>query len=221
MKVFLIVLTVLFLIGQIRVGGLAEYSAEGFRAWVRAGALKIRVFPLNKKDKPARKKEKRAKPARKKEKRAKPPKKKEEAPPPPKPLAEKAGGALDYARALLPVALDAVGTMYGKLRMDTLELELTVGAADPADAAMRYGQASAALGALWEPLTRAFHVKDGRARVRVDFEAGEMTVYGLASLSIKIGQILWLGVYFGCKALWGFLAVRGRQKQKQQQRKAA
>ena len=211
MKVFLIVLAALFLIGQIRVGGLAEYSAEGFRAWVRAGALKIRVFPLNKKDKPARKKEK----------RAKPPKKKEEAPPPPKPLTEKAGGALDYARALLPVALDAVGTMYGKLRMDTLELELTVGAADPADAAMRYGQASAALGALWEPLTRAFHVKDGRARVRVDFEAGEMTVYGLASLSIKIGQILWLSVYFGCKALRGFLAVRGRQNQKQQQRKAA
>ena len=211
MKVFLIVLAALFLVGQIRVGGLAEYSAEGFRAWVRAGALKIRVFPLNKKDKPARKKEK----------KAKPPKKKEEAPPPPKPLAEKAGGALDYARALLPVALDAVGTMYGKLRMDTLELELTVGAADPADAAMRYGQASAALGALWEPLTRAFHVKDGRARVRVDFEAGEMTVYGLASLSIKIGQILWLSVYFGCKTLRGFLAVRGRQKQKQQQRKAA
>lgn len=211
MKVFLIVLAVLFFIGQIRVGGLAEYSAQGFRAWVRAGALKIQVFPLNKKDKPARKKEK----------KAKSPKKKEEAPPPPKPLAEKAGGALDYARALLPVALDAVGTMYGKLRMDTLELELTVGAADPADAAMRYGQASAALGTLWEPLTRAFHVKDGRARVRVDFEAGEMTVYGLASLSIKIGQILWLGVYFGCKALWGFLAVRGRQKQKQQQRKAA
>lgn len=209
MKVFLIVLAALFLIGQVRVGGLAEYSAEGFRAWVRAGALKIRVFPLNKKDKPARKKEKRAKPS----------KKKEEAPPPPKPLTEKAGGALDYARALLPVALDAVGTMYGRLRMDTLELELTVGAADPADAAMRYGQASAALGALWEPLTRAFHVKDGRARVRVDFEAGEMTVYGLASLSIKIGQILWLSVYFGCKALRGFLAVRGRQKQ--QQRKAA
>ena len=121
MKVFLIVLAALFLVGQIRVGGLAEYSAEGFRAWVRAGALKIRVFPLNKKDKPARKKEK----------RAKPPKKKEEAPPSPKPLTEKAGGALDYARALLPVALDAVGTMYGKLRMDTLELELTVGAADP------------------------------------------------------------------------------------------
>ena len=209
MKVLLIVLAVLFLIGQIRVGGLAEYSAEGFLAWVRLGKLHIKVFPMKKKDKPAKKRVE------------KPSEEKSGKPEAEVPLSEKAGGALDYAQTLLPVALDAVGSMYSKIRMDTLELELTVGAADPADAAMRYGQASAALGALWEPLTRAFHVKDGRARVRVDFEAGEMTVYGLASLSIKIGQILWLGVYFGCKALWGFLAVRGRQKQKQQQRKAA
>lgn len=211
MKVLLIVLAVLFLIGQIRVGGLAEYSAGGFLAWVRLGKLHIQAFPLKKKDKPAQKQAK----------KAKPPKEKKEKPKAEAPLTEKAGGALDYARTLLPVALDAVGSMYSKIRMDTLELELTVGAADPADAAMRYGQASAALGALWEPLTRAFHVKDGRARARVDFDAQEMTVYARASLSLKIGQILWLGLYFGCKALWGFLAVRRRQKQKQQERKAA
>lgn len=211
MKVLLIVLAVLFLIGQIRVGGLAEYSAGGFLAWVRLGKLHIQVFPLKKKDKPAQKQAK----------KAKPPKEKREKPKAAAPLTEKAGGALDYARTLLPVALDAVGSMYSKIRMDTLELELTVGAADPADAAMRYGQASAALGALWEPLTRVFHVKDGRARVRVDFDAQGMTVYARASLSLKIGQILWMGLYFGCKALWGFLAVRRRQKQKQQERKAA
>lgn len=211
MKVLLIVLAVLFLIGQIRVGGLAEYSAGGFLAWVRLGKLHIQVFPLKKKDKPAQKQAK----------KAKPPKEKKEKPKAEVPLTEKAGGALDYARTLLPVALDAVGSMYSKIRMDTLELELTVGAADPADAAMRYGQASAALGALWEPLTRAIHVKDGRARVRVDFDTQGMTVYARASLSLKSGQILWLGLYFGCKALWGFLAVRRRQKQKQQERKAA
>ena len=211
MKILLIVLAVLILIGQVRVGGLAEYSAKGFFAWVRLGKLYIKVFPLKKKDKPAKKKAK----------KAKPPKEKKEKPKAEVPLAEKAGGALDYARTLLPVALDAVGGMYSKIRMDTLELELTVGAADPADAAIRYGQASAALGALWEPLTRTFHVKDGHARVRVDFEAGGMTVYGRASLSLKIGQILWLGLYFGCKALRGFLAVRRRQKLKQQERKAA
>lgn len=209
MKAFLIVLAVLVLMGQIRVGALAEYSTDGFLAWVRLGKLHIKVFPMKKKDKPAQKQTE--KPQKKKTEKTK------EEPP----LSEKAGGALDYVRTLLPVALDAVGSMYSKIQMDTLELEMTVGAADPADAAMRYGQASAALGALWEPLTRAFHVKDGHARVRVDFDAEGMTVYGRASLSIKIGQILWLGLYYGCKALQGFLTVRRRPKQKQQQRKAA
>ena len=93
-----------------------------------------------------------------------------------------------------------------------------VGAAAP-PAGLGWG--GSCLGALWEPLTRAIHVKDGRARVRVDFDTQGMTVYARASLSLKSGQILWLGLYFGCKALWGFLAVRRRQKQKQQERKAA
>jgi hypothetical protein len=42
-----------------------------------------------------------------------------------------------------------------------------------------------------------------------------MTVYGLAKLTIKIGQLLWLGIYFGVKALRAFLAVRKRQKEEQ------
>ena len=54
---------------------------------------------------------------------------------PPKSTWEKIGGALDYARSLLPVALEAAEHVYGKLRMDKLELLLTVGAKDPADAA--------------------------------------------------------------------------------------
>lgn len=211
MKALLIALAVLVLLGQVRIGGLAEYGAGGFLAWARLGKLRVQVFPLKRKDKPDKKQEK----------KAKPPGEKPEKPGEPVPLTEKAGGALDYARTLLPVALDAAGSLYGKIRMDLLELELTVGAANPADAAMRYGQASAALGALWEPLTRAFHVKDGHARVRVDLDAGGMRVYGRASLSLKLGQVLWLGLYFGCRALRGLLAVRRRRKQKQQKRKAA
>lgn len=137
-------------------------------------------------------------------------------------IVEKVGGALDYAQHLLPIALEAVGSLYQKIQMDTLELELIVGAPDPADAAMRYGQASAALGALWYPLTQAFHVKDGNARVRMDFDSREMTVYAAATLTLKIGQIVWLALYFGIRALRAFLAVRKRQKKaKQQERKAA
>ena len=104
--------------------------------------------------------------------------------------------------------------------MDRLELELTAAAADPADAALLYGQANAALGAFWYPLTEAFRVKDGTARVNLDFEGQTPTLYANAALSFTLGQLVWLGIYFGLRALRAFLAVRKQQKMKRQQRKA-
>ena len=82
------------------------------------------------------------------------------------------------------------------------------------------GQANAALGALWYPLIRMFHVKDGAAQVKLDFNAPGMTVYGTAALSIKIGTVMWIGLRVGCKALFGVLAARKRLKIKRRQRKA-
>ena len=216
------VLILLFLIGQIRVGGQAEYSAQGFVARIRIGAWKFQVFPGKnpKQDRPKKKKAKKPKKGKKASAKGQEGAKPEDKPPEKKPVTEKIGGALDYAQALLPTALEAAGRFKRKLQVDTLYLELTVGSPDPGDTALRYGQASAALGALWYPLTQAFRVKDGTAHVTVDFDAQEMTLYGLASLSLKIGQILWLGLYFGIKALRGFLKVRKEQKIKQK-RKAA
>ena len=98
-------------------------------------------------------------------------------------------------------------------------VELTAGGSDPADAAMLYGQANAALGALWHPLTKAFHVKDGTAWVKLDFDAPGTTLYGQAALSIKIGTLVWIGLGAGWKALFGALAARKRLKRKR--RKAA
>ncbi|MEA4932004.1 MAG: DUF2953 domain-containing protein [Lawsonibacter sp.] len=200
---------VLFLLGRIRVGGRAEYSVRGFEAWLRLGVFRLRVFPLRR--------VKADKPPKKKVPRKKPPTPEGE----PVSARQTIGGVLEYARALLPIGLEAAGQFSHKLRMDNLFLELTVGASDPADAALRYGQANGVLGAFWYPLTQAFHVKNGKALVRVDFDASETTVYGSASLSLKIGQIFWLGLYFGWKTLLAFLLVRKRQKSKQQQRKAA
>lgn len=207
------VLLALFLIGQIRLGGGAEYRAEGFFAWVRLGLFRIQVFPWK-----GSKKEKKP-PKPKKEPAQKPAK---EAPPPvEQPLGQRVGGALDYARRLLPIALEAAGQFKRKLQVDKLYLELTVGGDDPGDAALRYGQANAALGALWYPLTGAFRVKDGNARVRLDFDARETTIYGQAALSFKVGQMAWLGLYFGLRSLWAFLSVRKRHKSEEKQRKAA
>ena len=35
----------LFLIGQVRVGGRAEFNAEGFFLWIRLGRLQIKLLP--------------------------------------------------------------------------------------------------------------------------------------------------------------------------------
>ena len=203
--VLAVLVLILLLLGQVRVGGRAEFNEKGFFLWIRLGRFKLKILPAGPKE------EKIGKPKKpKKEKEPKKPKKEK----PPTPLPEKIGGALEYAQALLPVALEAAKGMWRGLRVDVLELELTAGGSDPADAAMLYGQANAALGALWHPLTRAFHVKDGTARVKLDFDAPGTTLYGQAALSIKIGTLVWIGLGAGWKALFGVLAARKRLKRK-------
>ena len=111
--------------------------------------------------------------------------------------------------------LGAVGE-YGRLRVDQLELKLTIGAADPGDAAIRYGQANALLGSIWQPLTEAFHVEEGRARVEVDFTAAAPVLTGQVSLSLKLYQLLWLGLHFGLRALSTYVNHRNRHKQQRE-----
>jgi hypothetical protein len=209
LHILAVVLLVLLLIGQIRVGCRAEFNSEGFFLWARLGKIRIKILPMKPKEEKPQKPPKPPKPKKEKKEKL------------PATLPEKVGGALEYARALLPVALEAAEGLWRGFAIDTLELELTAGSSDPADAAMLYGSANAALGALWIPLTRAFHVKDGTARVKLDFDAPGMTVYALASFSLKLGRVVWVGLRAGVKALIGALAARRRLKLKRQQRKAA
>ena len=95
------------------------------------------------------------------------------------------------------------------------------GPPDPADAALRYGQANALLGAIWQPVTRVFHVKDGWARVEVDFERTEPALYGRVSLSLTVGELAALGLSFGVKALSVLLAVRREDRQRTGQKQNA
>lgn len=206
LAVLAVVLLLLFLLGQVRVGGQAEYGAAGLAVRVRLGVFRVQVFPWKFEKKQKKPKKKPEKPQKKQKSQEEPPT-----------VSQRIGGALDYAKPLLPLALEAAGCFREKLQIDTLYLELTVGADDPAEAALRYGQASALLGAIWYPLTSAFLVKDGTAHANVDFNAKTTTIYGKLSLSLKVGQIVWLGLYFGIKALRAVLSVRrahGTQKKR-------
>ena len=208
------ILLVCLLIGQIRVGVRVLYDENGPAVFAWLGALRLKVFPLPKKEKKPKKKKTKK---NKKETEGKKPRKEK----PPVPLPERVGGALAYARALLPVVLELAGKFLGGIRIDTLYLELTAGSPDPADAVMLYGQAQAALGALWYPLTGALDVKDGHAWAKVDFDAPGMRLYAEAALSLKIGRIVAIAVYCGVKALAAFLRVRRARKIEKNQRKAA
>ena len=114
------------------------------------------------------------------------------------------GTALDtlpLVQQLLPLALEAAEVFQGKLRMDKLELCILLAGEEPDQLALRYGQANALLGAAWLPLNRAFRVVDGSASVRLDWEGEKSSFYADLSLSIRLGQVLWLGAYFGARAL--------------------
>ena len=196
------VLAVLLLLGQVRIGLQGEYTASGPAAWARLGPISLKLWP--------RKKKKRKEVQRKTQKPAQSSQKSTPA----------AGGSLDYARELVPLALEAAGQFRQKLRIDRLELVVKAGARDPADAAMVYGCANAALGALWLPLTNSFHVKDGTARAELDFQSDGTTVYAVGAMSLKVGQALRLGLYFGLKGISKLSAVKGRRNTKDKERKA-
>lgn len=174
-----VVLLVLLAVGLIRIGAQVEYSEQGLAVWIRAGAFRIPVFPAKKKSKGTKQK------AQKKT----------------RPDTGKKGGRLKLALDFIPVILDTVRRFFRNLRVDQLEMNLVVCAPDPGDAAMRYGEANALLGSVWQPMIQVFHVKQAHTHVDVDFEAGESVLYIFASLSLTIAQTLALVLVFGGKAL--------------------
>ena len=180
------VLLALFLISRIRLGGRAEYSAEGFFAWVKIGAFYIRVFP------PAEKKS---------EKTTKDKKPKENKKPPEEPTGKEKGGGLAKLKDLISLAFDAVGRVLRAIRVDKLYLDFTSAGEDPAAAAMAFGYANAAVGMIFPLLEQNLNIKERRIRTRVDFQQSDPSVYLLAQLSMTVGQLVALGVVVGVKFL--------------------
>lgn len=200
------IVLVLWLISLLRVGGVVEYSADGVEVQLRIGPFRVELFPHQPREEkhPKNKKEKKTKKGKRpKKEKKKPPKEK-----PAVPLTEKVGGALSLFRELLPVGLEAAEKLFRRLRVDELVLHLTWGADDPADAAMGYGAAQAALAALLPPLERCLHIRERDVGAAVDFQLAEPIIYARGSLSFTVGQLTTLGVAAGVKALRGYLRAR-------------
>lgn len=202
LKVILIILAVLWLISLLRVGGIVRYNPDGLAVTVIAGPLRIRVLPVKKK-KPGKRKAKKEKPKKEKRKSAKGGEK-----PAGKP------GTLSRVMQLLPVIGEAAGALKRKIRIDDLELSLAWGGKDPADIALGYGRANAAIGMIWPIFEHNFNVKNYGFHTELDYGRTEPVVDLYVALTITIGQIMVLGVRYGLKVLviWSRSGKRSERK---------
>ncbi len=184
----------LLLLSLVRLGGMAQYSAEGLLVQAKVGPFHVTLYPIKPK-KPGKEK----KPKEKKEKEP------EEEP-------AKPGGSLVLVKRYLPLVADAAGRLKRKIRIDKLYLDFIAAAADPAVAALTFGGSNVAIGMILPLIEHNFHVKERRIRTAVNFGTDKPTVFIHAQLSLTVGQMVTLGLRLLIRFLKITLQARAVQK---------
>ncbi len=196
---WLIALAVLVLLAWLPLGVTAKYNSDGFFLKVIAGPLRIAILP---------KREKKAKAAKEK-----PAQKDESATQKPAPTKEKEkGGPITDFLPLVQTALDLLNAFRRKLRVNRLELKLIMAADDPCDLAVNYGRAWAAVGNLMPLLERCFVIKKRDVEVECDFQSNQTLIIARLDLTITLGRLLGILVWYGVRALKQFISIQNKRK---------
>lgn len=185
-KILAGVVLAMLLLGQIRLGGGAEYGEEGLFVRLRMGAFHFQVYPAKKK--------KEKKPAKKTKTEDKP--------------KHPSGGSFELVKRCLPIIGEAAGELKRKIRIDQLEIDFVAAAADAADAALAFGYSNMAIGMIWPIFEQNFVVKEHRFQTAVDFNKDSPAIYIAAALSMKLGQLLSFGLRYGWKLLRAYMTAK-------------
>jgi len=217
-----ITLGVLILLGLIPLGASVKYNADGPLVKIIAGPVRVKVFPLPKKEKkpnPKAEAKKAKKEAEKKAKKEADKKAKAEAKD--KTASEKAmrplveeekGGSWTDFLPLVKVVLKFLNGFRKKLRINRLELKLIMAADDPCDLAVNYGKAWAALGNLLPQLEKVFVIKKRDLEVECDFTASQTLVIARLDLTITLGRLLGLVFALIFRAAVKFIQIMIKRK---------
>lgn len=189
---WLIALGVLALIAILPVGVSVIYNADGPQIYATVGAVRISVFPVQKR-------QRKQKETPKKQTETKPKEQKKES--------EKSGGNLSDFLPLVDTVLDFVTAFGRKLRITRLQMKMILAGDDPAALAQNYGRAWAALGNLFPLLENAFVIKKRDLEVECDFLADKTTITVRADLSITIGRTILLLLIHGLPVLREFMTL--------------
>lgn len=198
---WLIALAVLMLLAILPLGVGVIYHHEGAKVWVILGPARITLFPRKKKE------EKKSKP-----KREKTPKPKPERTTAVKPKEDKKGGSFLDFLPLVRTAFEFLGAFRRKLRVNRLEMKLTMAGGNPCDLAINYGKAWAALGNLMPHLDKFLVIKKKDLGVFCDFTADKTLIYARLDLTITLGRILSIAVYYGVKVVMQYLSIQKTRK---------
>ena len=202
--IVLALLALLTLLNLLRVGVSAGYEAQAFSVSARVGPLTIPVWPRPPAEEP------------KKPKKEKPPKE----PKAPQEQTKEKELDFDTILALAKLALKAAGSFRRKLTVELFRLVFVAGSSDPYETAMQSAYVQAALGGLRPLAQRALHIQERDVQVGADFTADKPRIEARLTLTIRIGQIVAIGVVFGVGYLKLMLQKKKAAKAQTQQNAA-
>ena len=203
---WVIFFAVVLLLAILPLGVFVSYDEDGVLVKIVAGPVKITLFPRPKKEKKSEKKSKKKTSASPAEQLPKPPQ-------PPKQVPEKKkGGSWTDFLPLVQVALDFLGSFRRKLRINRLDLKLTMAGDDPCDLAVNYGRAWAAVGNLVPQLERLFVIKKRNIEVACDFTASQTLVKFRSEATITLGRLVSLAVVYGIRVFREFWKIKTKRK---------
>lgn len=203
---WVIFFAVVLLLAILPLGVFVSYDEDGVVVKIVAGPVKITLFPRPKKEKKSEKKSKKKTSASPAEQLPKPPQ-------PPKQIPEKKkGGSWTDFLPLVQVALDFLGSFRRKLRINRLDLKLTMAGDDPCDLAVNYGRAWAAVGNLMPQLERLFVIKKRNIEVACDFTASQTLVKFRSEATITLGRLVSLAVVYGIRVFREFWKIKTKRK---------
>ena len=169
----------------------------------KIGWFRIRILPAKE---PHKKKKKRG---NKTEKVEKPEEKAAKKPPFPKPSF---ADIRDAVSALWPPLKRALDRTRRGLRIDPLDLSVTLGGSeDPASAAQLYGELNAAVWSAMPVLERLLVIPSPHIHIGIDFNEAKTKPEGEIGVSARIGTLLAVAFTVGFPALKWYLQFRKKQ----------
>lgn len=193
---WLIALGVLILLALFPIGISGIYGNNGPLLRLIAGPVRLRLYPRKKKKQDGAEKRNDDKAATKSGSKEQ----------------NKQGGSIKDFQPLLKLVFDLLTDFRRKLCVDRLELKLILAGGDPCDLALNYGKAWAALGNLIPRLEQLFVIKKRDLEVECDFASDQTLIYARLDLTITLGRIISIVVWYGFRLLREYLKIINQRK---------